>query len=342
MKYCALAVLSAGAALAQSQNQTTYTYDVNGRRTAVSSTATSKTNGQMTSKSTVPSINTGAVPTVGVNQRVVSQGPGSQVVERIVQKYDQNGRKAGTEKIRVEEQKAADGSVVTRTTVYDSDLNGGYTPRQRSVAQTTVSGNVARTETVIERPSLNGGFDLSEKQLAVTKGDDRNSQKDVTVYRKDSNGRFMESAREITQVQTQNGRQVTTTAEYNAASTGKMQLAGQKVSTMARQPDGREIEVTDVYGHTATAQYGASNTKPQLREQQVIEKKPGPGGSLIETFSVRRPALDTNRLGPLTKISETVCTGNCVPPPAAAPAAGPAAAPAQQQAAAQPAAPPQP
>ncbi|MEZ5403331.1 MAG: hypothetical protein R2729_26865 [Bryobacteraceae bacterium] len=314
MKYCALALLAAGA-FAQSQNQTTYTYDINGRRTAVASTSTTKSGAATSSTTMIQSINNGAVPVTGSDQRVISDGPNGRVVERIVKKYDQNGRPSGTEKVRIEERKNADGSTTTQTTIYDSDINGGYMARQRSVAQTSTSGGVTRTDTAVQTPSLNGGFDVTEKRLTIEQGDEKNSQKDLTVYRKDTNGRFAAAAREITQVQTTNGQQVTTTNEFNTASTGKMELTGQKVSTLEKRPDGTELMVTDVYGQTASSQLGAPQGQPQLREQQIVQKKNGANGSVTETFSVRRPAADSKRLGPPLTISQTVCTGTCTPPP---------------------------
>ena len=52
--------------------------------------------------------------------------------------------------------------------------------------------------------------------------------------------------------------------------------------------------------------------KLKLYEQQVIEQKTGPGNSVVETVSVRRPTVsDPNTLGPSRQISETVCKGKC-------------------------------
>ena len=66
----------------------------------------------------------------------------------------------------------------------------------------------------------------------------------------------------------------------------------------------------------------------QLREQQVIQKTVGADRSFVESFSVRRVDLNTGQLGSTTKISETKCSGTCVPTPPPPPAeAKPAAAP---------------
>ena len=50
----------------------------------------------------------------------------------------------------------------------------------------------------------------------------------------------------------------------------------------------------------------------QIKEQQVIERRKVPDGSVVETLSVRHPSLsDPTKLGGLQPLSETVCTGKC-------------------------------
>ena len=50
----------------------------------------------------------------------------------------------------------------------------------------------------------------------------------------------------------------------------------------------------------------------QLKEHQIIERRPTSGGGVVESLSVQRPALaDPKRLGPAIQISETVCRGKC-------------------------------
>jgi len=57
---------------------------------------------------------------------------------------------------------------------------------------------------------------------------------------------------------------------------------------------------------------GGYSAGPQLRQQHLIERRKGPGGEVVETFSIRRGTLaDSGRLGEFEKISEVVCTGNC-------------------------------
>ena len=52
----------------------------------------------------------------------------------------------------------------------------------------------------------------------------------------------------------------------------------------------------------------------RVKEQQVVQRRTNPDGSVVETLSVRRPSVsDPNRLGDLQKLSETVCKGKCQP-----------------------------
>ncbi len=130
----------------------------------------------------------------------------------------------------------------------------------------------------------------------------------MTVYRRTSGGEFGVAQREIEQVKAANGQTTTATAVYSTNSTGNMELATQKVSTVKKAADGSEVEVVDLYGNAQPGRAAAGG--PALREQQVIERKSA-NGQQVEILSVRRPQLDSGKLGPLTKVSETVCSGDC-------------------------------
>jgi hypothetical protein len=86
-------------------------------------------------------------------------------------------------------------------------------------------------------------------------------------------------------------------------------LAGQTTAQTTRRPDGSESRQVNVFG---TGLPGRPDTgQAVLREQQIIEKNKTATG-VVETFSVRRPAVDNpNALGPAQKIAEKVCTGPC-------------------------------
>jgi hypothetical protein len=287
-------------------SRSTYTYDSNGRRSLDSASQSSKSG----SSESARSLNGGMVALQTVEERVVSTDGSTRVVERIVRRNDGSGRPATTEKHIVEETKGADGGSTVRTTLYEADLSGRFAMRERSTVQTTKSGGVERADAVVERPTLNGSVEAVEKRTTVAQGPESDRQRDTTVYRRGSGGGFEQVEREIEQTKAAGGQSTTTTAVYNAVSTGKLELATQKVATTSKLADGTEVQVVDLYSN---AQQGraAESGAPKLRERQVIERRQAADQSVVETFSIRRPQLDTGKLGPLTRISETVCTGKC-------------------------------
>jgi YD repeat-containing protein len=315
MRYFVLG-LAAASLVAQdaSRSFTTYTYDGNGRRVPAA------TAGAITSASgsarveTTTTVNGRSVPLESAEEKVISQGPEGRVVERTVRRYDQSGRPASSEKVRIEERSDAAGNSIVSTAIYDSDLNGRFALRERTTAKSTKVGDAVQTDTNVDRPNLNGALDTVERRQTVQTVHDKKQTADVTVYRRDTNGLFSQAERQTVQTVVSGDSTTTTTVNYNVNSTGQMTLAGQRVSRAQRNPDGSEVEVIDVYGTNVPGRASSSsNATPRLREQQVIERRPGPGQSLVESFSVRRAELDSDRLGVMTKISETVCTGKCVP-----------------------------
>jgi len=318
MRYCALLAtlaLAFPAAAQEAKTLSTHTYDVNGNR--VSAGVVSWQGPYKTEK--VQSINGRNVPLESVEERVISEGPGGRVVERLIRRYNDDGQPGLSERQRIEETKNPDGTTNVNASIYDSDLNGAMTLRERRISTASKSGEVLRTQTRIERPNVNGSADVAEMRVQVTTGDEKNSHTDVTVLRRTINGGLAEAERQIIQSQVQNGDKTTTTAEYNTSVTGRMDLTGQTVSRLTRHADGSEVQIVDVYGAVAPGRAINDNRSgPQLREQRIIETRVGPD-KVVESFSVRRATLESGDLGPAAKISETVCTGACLPPPPAAP-----------------------
>lgn len=285
-------------AFAQS-DRVTYTFDLNGRRAPVESS--SKDNGA--SRELTRNVNGRTVPLESTEEKVISSSPDGRIVERFVKQFDASGQPATTIKIRVEERKGPDGATTTVTTVYDSTLNGGYALRERSTAHTSLAGNVTQTQTVAERPTVNGSLEVVEKRTLLAEP----SRNDLTVYRRDAAGQFTLAEREAAVIDDRNGVKTTSIDKYNTTATGKLDLAGQQVRRVETRPDGSVLEVVDLFG----AGVGNYSEKPTLREQQIFERKPGPGQTLTEFFSIRRPELGSGKLGPAQTISETVCTGKC-------------------------------
>ncbi|MBM3810508.1 MAG: hypothetical protein FJW20_02615 [Acidimicrobiia bacterium] len=329
MKYYLLLAAAFGVMAApqeQARNYSTYSYDLNGNRVAVSS-ATAQGGFQA---QTIKSINGRNVPVETVEETVISQDSGGRVVERIIRPHDANGRPGAPQKLRIEETNNADGTVNRSTSVYEADLNGRFALRERATTTVSKSGEVERAETRVEVPNINGSLEVSEMSVKVVMGDEKQSHTDVTVLRRDTNGSFTEAARQLIETKVHDSQTITTTAEYNAAVTGKMEFTGQRVARSSKNPDGSEIQVVDVYGTVIPGRtMNANRSGPQLREQQVIEKRVGADNTVVETFSVRRANLESGALGAAQTISETVCSGACLPPPPA-PAAPEPPAPAAE------------
>lgn len=305
---CAILCATAVSAQDKSSERATYTYDVNGRRVLDSQSSSSSGRGAASNTESTRTLNGRLAPLQKVEERVVSDGPEGKVVERIIRRYEGGGGQAATEKVVFETRKNPDGSETRRTTAYETDVNGRFSLRQRETEQVTKQGGVERADALVERPSLNGGLQADEKRVTVSQGPEGDRQKDVTVYRRTSGGGFGVAQREIEQVKAANGQTTTASAVYSTNSTGNMELATQKVSTVKKAADGSEVEVVDLYGNAQPGRAAAGG--PALREQQVIERKSA-NGQQVETLSVRRPQLDSGKLGPLTKVSETVCSGDC-------------------------------
>ena len=308
--------VGAGSATAQDVKEatrTTYTYDSSGRRQSPYGQSTSSSAGGSSQSQTVVDFNGRKVQLESAEEKVISEGPDGKVIERVVKKFDTQGRLTGQEKSRIEETKSGSG-VTVRATVYDRDLNGQFALRERTTTVTNKDGATTNAQTTVERPNVNGNLDLQERTIAVTTGDEAKSLKDVTVFRKDQHGAFSPAVHEVTETTKQGDREVANTSEFNTASTGRMELTGQKLSQTVKNADGSESQVVDVFGTNNPGQSSSGYSRePKLRERQLIERTPGADKSMMERFSIQRPALDSGRLGTPQKISETVCQGNCRP-----------------------------
>lgn len=310
-------VVCLAASAQQSKQSTTYTYDVNGRRIASAEASSASANGGSTRTERIQSINGKTVPLETVEETVLSDGPSGRVVERLVRRFDATGRPGAPEKVRVEERKNADGSSTVETTTWQGDLNARFQLHEKTRTHTAKTGDVQRSETAVERPTVGGSLELIERRLAVETGKPEYLDTEATTWRKSQNGGFYEAARELIQKRVDGAQTAETATRYNAANSGKLEFAGRTVSRLEKRADGSETQVVDVYGAVLQGRtiegYGGG---ARLREQQVIERAPGAEGSVIETFSVRRPSLDGSaQLGALQKISETRCTGDCAPKP---------------------------
>ncbi len=255
---------------------------------------------------TVRNLNGRRVPVESVEDKVVSESGGVKIIERLVKRYGADGRPGPPEKVHIEERKNADGSVNTATSVMRADINSTYVVAERSLTESKKSGDTTTASTVIQRPTLNGSLEIVEKKELVKRESPGGSEsQNLTVLQRGINGRFGETAKQVLEKTVADGRTVENIAVYEATN-GQMQLVRQTVS---REVTGSNQKEVDVFEVGQAGREGGS--RPQLREQRLVEKTPAANGT-VERISIRRPLdSDPNRLGNAQNVGEVICTGTC-------------------------------
>jgi hypothetical protein len=306
-----LSIILFTSALAWAQSATTtYLTDLNGTRVAGTSYTTSKDG---TKTETSQSVNGQQVPLEQSVDKVLREDSRGRVVERTIRKLDPTGQATSTERVVIEETKLSGGGSSVRSTTYRSDLNGNQQEAERKTVETRVQGSITTADTVIDRPNINGSFATTEKRTAVTEGTEaKGITTTESVYRPDINGGYHEALKSVKTI-VKNGNQTTeNTADYEPGVTGQLQLHAQSTSVSKKLPDGTDQTQVDLYSANVAGRLYDSSAPMQIKEEQIIERRTNPDGSVTETLSVRRPTVsDSSHLGDLQKLSETVCTGKC-------------------------------
>jgi hypothetical protein len=295
------------------QTSTTYRYDVNGRPiSGVTRSLDTNAAGSQRAE-TVRNVNGREVPIETAEQKVLRDDGTVKVIERVVRRYDANGRPGPSEKITIEERKNSDGSVNATTTVMREDLNGRMSLAERSNSESRKSGDTVTTTMTVERPTLNGSLEMIERREASVRETKESRSESATVYKRDVNGRFGEAAREQREARI-NGQRTEENAAFYVADPngGGLKLLQQVVSTTNRVGNNVETELNIYQTDTAGKVGASSEARPRLAEQQIIERR-ATGTGTVESVSVRRAAAnDPGKLSAPQKVEETVCTG-CKP-----------------------------
>ncbi|WP_321470366.1 hypothetical protein [uncultured Paludibaculum sp.] len=308
MRTIAFLLALPAALFAQQSQSSTTVYDINGHRVDWSQSQT----GDGRTAQTQRNLNGRTVPMEKVEEKVVKNEGGVRVVERTVRRYDNSGNPLPPEKVVTETETRADGTAVEKSTVYRGDFNGNLQPSERTVSETRKSGDTAVTETQVERNTLNGGFERVERRVAQEKSDKTSSERDETVYTKDTNGRFSEAGRKVVHSKAENGVTQEQVDEYESSTTGRLKLARQSVTRVSKAADGTERREVDVFGPAAPGRPIPDGEAMQLREKQIFTSQQSGDGSVVQVFAVQRPSVNsTKELGPVQKVSETVCKGKC-------------------------------
>jgi hypothetical protein len=305
------------ASLAFSQDTSVITHrsvDVNGHRVVDGpDVVQTKTPNSSESTEIMQSVNGRSVPLERREEHVLRDDASGRLVETVVRTYDQAGNPTQPTKQVLEEQKQPDGSSTIQVAVYRADLNGKMQLIQKSVTEVRKSGSSETSETLLQRPSVNGSLETVEKQSTVKSNQSgANYQRETTTYQRDGSGNFALAVKQVVE-HTQDGGVTTENAARYEVIDGRLQLHSQTVSKVVTQTDGsKESEVSVFAPNTLGTVDSGGSQKLKLREQQIVEKRPGPDGSVVETVSVRRPSLtDQTVLGPAKQISETICRGKC-------------------------------
>jgi hypothetical protein len=317
VKRCILTTLALVLPLAaqESKISSTTSVDINGNRIAdgPAISQTKSPNGSQTLVTT-QSINGRTVPMEEVEDRVVRNDSSGKVTERIVRRYDPQGNPLPPVRQTIEEQKRPDGSSTVQSTTYSTDINGNTQITEKSVTDMTKNASGATSEMVVQRPTLNG-LETVEKQSQVISNQANGYQSESTVYRRDGNGGFFPAVRQTTEHKVQGSEVSENSAEYERGASGELQLHGQTVMKTVTRPDGSKDSVVDIYSANVPGTVSGNESGLRLQEQQTIESTPGPGNTMVETVSVRRPTVsDPGTLGPPRQLSQTVCKGDCKPP----------------------------
>jgi hypothetical protein len=308
--------VSAAALCAQSTSvSSTTSVDLNGHRVQNGpEVVTTKTAGGTETTETMQSLNGRMVPLERVEQRVLRDDASGRVVERIVRRYDSQGNPAPPTRETIEETKRSDGTSTTTANTYRTDINGNTQLAQKSVTETHKSAGEERSETVVQRPTINGSLDTVEKQDQVKVAQPNGYRDETTTYRPSSNGGFYAAVRTVTDHTEKNGQSTDNAVEYEANPGTALQVHSQTVTKTVTAPDGSKDSVVDVYATNVPGTVGEPGSALKLQEQQLVDSQKGPGGTVTQTLSVRRPTVsDPNTLGPARQISQTVCKGDCKP-----------------------------
>ena len=269
-----------------------FVYDINGRRVPVPN-----------------SLNGRDVDMNQTEERVVEESAGRKVIERVIRRLAADGTPGQLEKVRIEEVKHPDGRTSTTQETFRGDLNGRLVLSEKTQTDLKKAGTAIESVTTVSRGSMNGGLELVERAEMTGQETDKLKQTDTLVFRKDSNGRFSEAARSVAEERVEDGKTVQKVTEYNnATQDGRMQVAAQRVTTELKAADGSAVKQVAIYG----VQPGRpADAELKLREQQLIEQHPGPGKTVQESFSIRRPDANGTLPGNFTKISDRTCRDKC-------------------------------
>jgi hypothetical protein len=246
-------------------------------------------------------------------QRVVSDSGGQKVMERAVRRYDQNGEALPPEKQVITETTHPGGVTAREQVTWRGDISGNMAIAERTSAETQKTSAGSTSSVTVRRPTINGSMDVVEKREGErTDHAGGGFESTERIYRNGQDG-FYEAVRLVTTHTESNGKASENTGEYEIGPSGTLELHSQVVTMSTKGAGGSETSQTSYFERRGG--FEITDAALQLRAQETKEVTSGPNHSATETVSIRYPSpSDPGVLGPATKISETVCRGDCEPP----------------------------
>ena len=315
MKWSVLCLFLSTSLLAQTTSVSgTHSYDLNGNRVLESESrqVVSAKGDVLSTSQMMLTINGNIAPLEKIEEKILSKTDTTKVVERTVIPYDANGNPGQPQRVITTERKNADGSSSVDRAVYYSDINGGFALAEKEIKVSRPTGaNGSTYEKTVVRTTQNGE-EVIERQQGRIVSDKASSSEEVAIERRDLSGNLQPAGRISIQKEEKDGVVKESKAIYFQEG-GQVRLANQTLSETIAKKDGSSITKVNVFGSNSPGR--PATDAPEFREQQIIEKVPGPNKSVSETISVRRPTLDGGgTLGPILKLSERNCIGQCNTP----------------------------
>ena len=296
------------------RRQSNYRYDASGRAVpGEPAVREERRGGVIERQESIRGASGQAVTTRSSQERVLSEQGENRATERVIHRYDPDGRPTTRQMVRTETRRQADGSLVKVESLWEQDVNGRmqFTERRTTTEAKTATGGTASI--VVERPAFSGSLEVVERtDRTDAKKSDAVTESVSSTRRREANGRLEERQRESS-VATKSGEVTTRETqqwEYNVGGTGKMDFTGRTSSRLTEQPDGSQVEDLEVYTTRIADTTPDLNRPgvPTLEQQVRREKKVQPDGKIVETTSARvRQVAEPARLRGLL-VTEQVTT----------------------------------
>lgn len=292
--------------------QSSYVYDVNGQPAAGPAVEQRRRDsGGRTEIERVesrPSINGGTVSARSTAESVVSQKAGEETSERVIQRYDPEGRPTTKQVVKTEKRMLPDGTVISTESLYQEDVNRTlqFVEKRTATEKKTATGGTGTI--VVERPSINGSMQVVERTDRTDTKHSETVTESVSSHRfADINGQLTERDREQSVATKQGAVTNTDTKQWLVGATGQMDFVSQTTSRLTQRPDGSQVEDSQVYTTRIAGTTPDLNTpyKPTLERETHREIMVQSDGKIVETSTSRlRGVADPTSMTGLMKTEQ--------------------------------------